>query len=374
MKSDLVFGHPAWIEIDLKQFKKNLDIVKKHSGKAKLCLPVKANAYGHGLVAIAQTAVAWGVDYLGVSCLQEGALLRQAGITIPIIVFGAIHQEQIPELLANDLELTIASGYKAELVANYCKQVNKQCKVHLEIDTGMCRTGVRPETGMSVLDYLNEEPCFEVVGIYSHFATADNPKDAFALEQMRAFQHIIEHAKKSNPSIIAHMANSGALCYYQNSPMDMVRPGLLAYGYFPSGVESGYEGIAPILSLKSTIAYSKIVPKNRGISYGLTYTTPADSRIVTVPVGYGDGYRRALSNKAKVLIRGKAYPIVGNICMDQFMVNAGNDEAFVGDEVVLVGQQGNEKIFLEDVAKFCDTIIYEILCGFNSRLPRVYKE
>lgn len=375
VSNDVAYGHPAWIEIDLQQFRKNLQLIKTLIGKAKFCLPVKSNAYGHGLIPIAQTAVESGVDYLGVSCLQEGALLRQAGIKNPIIVFGAIHEQQIPELIDYALELSISSEYKAELVAAYCEKMLRTCKVHLELDTGMCRTGVKPDTAVKLLQYLEERACFEIVGVYSHLATADLPESQFTLLQMNLFETFInKYIRKTHPSILCHIANSGSLCHYPLSSIDMVRPGLLAYGYFPSShISSKLKGIAPILSLKTKIAYCKTVSKGQGISYGRTYITKEPSRIVTVPVGYGDGYRRALSNKAQVLIREKAYPVVGNICMDQFMVNLVNDEAYVGDEVVLIGKQGDAEISLIELAKLCDTIVYEMLCGFNARLPRVYK-
>lgn len=372
---EISYAHPAWIEIDLNQFKKNIKIIQAKVGRAQICLAVKANAYGHGLVPMAQAAVAAGVDYLGVSCLQEGAQLREAGIQANILVFGAIHEAQIRELLHYDLEFTISSHYKAMLVAHECQRLNKFCRVHLEVDTGMQRTGMRPQTTLTLLHDMTKMKCFQIVGVYSHLATADSQNHAVAAQQLATFQNLKQEIiQRYSGKMLFHIANSGGICNYPDSLFDMVRPGILAFGYLPADRSIYLPGIRPFFSLKAKIAYFKVVSAGSGISYGHTYTTCKTSRIVTVPVGYGDGFRRALSNKAAVLIRGKRYPVVGTICMDQFMVDIGMDEAYVGDEVVLIGRQEEEEICLAEIARQCDTISYEILCGFNQRLPRLYVE
>lgn len=368
------YGHPTWIEVDLHQFKQNIRIIRQHIGKSLMCLPVKSNAYGHGLIPISCAAVEAQVDYLAVSCLQEGALLRQAGIPIPILVLGAIHETQIEELLKYDLECTISSFFKAELLEKKCLQFQKRCKVHLEIDTGIQRTGVRPQTAINLLHFLMNSAAFEVVGIYSHFATADVPQDNFAQAQINDFKDFINRHRPLKENIICSIANSGGVCYYPESYMDMVRPGLLSFGLYPCPTNKQPDGIKPVFSLKAQISYFKVVNKGTGISYGHTYITDQDSRIVTIPVGYGDGYRRGLSQRGSVLIRGKRYPIAGTICMDQFMVDIKNDEAFIGDVVTLIGKDGNQEITVHEIAQLCDTIPYEILCGFSSRQPRLYKD
>lgn len=363
---------PAWIEIDIKQFKKNIGIIRKHIQNSLFCLPIKANAYGHGLVPIAQAAVEAGVDYFGVARLQEGIQLRTAGIRKPILILGALDEVQIPELLHYELELSIASLYKAKLVAKQCERMGQRCRVHVEIETGMQRTGVRPATGIELLNYLYTTPCFEVVGIYSHFATAEDPYDEGTQHQITVFNQFTSEIKSKISNVIYHLSNSGGVCYYPQANLNMVRPGILTFGYFPYLLPETLNGIEPFLSVKAKIAYFKVVAKNHGISYGHSYKTNANARIVTIPVGYGDGYRRALSNKGEVLIRGRRYPIVGMICMDQFMVNIEQDEAYVGEEAILIGKQNNAEIRLTELAKLCDTIPYEILCGFNDRLPRYY--
>ena len=309
-----------------------------------------------------------GIDFLGVAHLQEAIKLRQEGVKIPILVLGAIHEDQINDLIDYNLEFTISSKFKAELVAEKCQ--GRTCKVHLEVDTGMQRTGVRPETARELLPYLKSLENLEVVGIYSHLATADKPQDPLAKKQIEAFQELIDEFK--GIPLIRHLANSGGTAFFPEAHLDMVRPSLLTFGYRPEPCPEALEEIAPCFSLKAKVSYFKVVKPGEGISYGHSFITQKQTRIVTIPVGYGDGYRRSLSNQGSVLIRGKRFPICGTICMDQFMVDVGDDEVFVGDEVVLIGKQGNEEISLKEVASLCETIPYEILCLLNERIPRIY--
>ncbi len=357
--------HPSWIEIDLSQFRKNISIIQSHIGSRLFCLPIKANAYGHGLCEIGKAAQESGIDYLGVAHLQEGIKLRRAGVTLPILVLGAFHEDQINDLIDYNLEFTISSKYKAELVA--AKSDGRKCRVHLEVDTGMQRTGVRPETARTLLPYVKSLENLEVVGIYSHLATADRPNDPFTLKQIQNF-----HALVKDLPLLRHLANSGGTAHFPEAHLDMVRPSLLTFGYVPVPCPASLQDIKPCFSLKAKVSYFKVVKPGEGISYGHSYVTEKQTRIVTIPVGYGDGYRRCLSNRGSVLIRGKRFPICGTICMDQFMVDVGDQEIFVGDEVVLIGKQGNEEITLKEVAELCDSIPYEILCQLNERIPRIY--
>lgn len=374
---DIPYNHPAWIEIDLVQFKKNLYLIKQHIGEhTKLCLPVKANAYGHGMIPMARAAVEANVDCLAVSCLQEGILLRQANINIPILVLGAIHHEQVLDFINNDLEFTVASLFKAKLVAEQIKHLNKKVKVHLEVDTGMHRTGVRVETAPAVLDFMRGHPCFEIKGVYSHLATADDPHHPFSYTQIDLFLDFLREANLiGDPNIICHLANSAGTACMPETHLDMVRPGLLAFGYHPrSDMPDVLRAIQPCLTIKAKVAYFKNVPMGKGISYNHTYVTPDNVNLLTIPVGYGDGFRRALSNKGHILLNGSKYPIVGNVCMDQFMVNIGANSGYVGDIVTLIGKEGDEEVKIVDHSALCGTIPYEILCGFNNRLPRIYHD
>ena len=368
----MLFPHPSWIEIDLKQLTQNIKIIKNHVGNALFCLPVKANAYGHGLKTIAKTAEEAGVDYIAVAHLQEGITLRQANIRIPILVLGAIHEDQIIDLMNFNLEFTISSEFKANLVAEKCKKRRQKCIIHLEVDTGMQRTGVRVTSAPALFSHVKSLHCFDVKGIYSHLATADHPNDPFALKQIDLFSSLLANPLFQDASLLRHIANSGGTAHFPQAHLDMVRPTLMTLGYVPPNAPPHLSAIKPCFSLKTKVSYFKVVEEGVGISYGHSYTTKKRTRIVTVPIGYGDGYRRSLSNKGSVLIRGELFPIVGTICMDQLMVDVGDKEVRVGDEVVLIGKQGNLEISLDQIAKLCDTNIYEILCSFNDRLPRVY--
>lgn len=362
--------HPSWIEINIAQFNKNIRAIRKLIGDKRLCMTVKANAYGHGLCEMGKAAQEAGVDYLGVSCLKEGADLRLAGIKIPILVFGAIHEDQIRDLIEFDLEFSVSSPYKADLVKEKCGQLNRQCRVHVEVDTGMHRTGMRPETALALLEKNAHSNCLNIVGIYSHFATSDVPNHPFAQQQIQELTNLAK--KVGREKFLWHLANSGGVAFYPHSHFDMVRPGLLCYGYFPDGSCDPLGEIAPCLSIKARVSYFKVVPKGSGISYGHQYVTNEATRVVTIPVGYGDGYRRIFSNQANVLIHGKRYRVAGTVCMDQFMVDIGSDSVFVGDEATLIGRQGSEEVSLQELSQIGNTIPYELLCGFNERLPRIY--
>jgi alanine racemase len=359
-------SHPAWIEIDLKQFQKNIAAIRKRIGQSLLCYPIKANAYGHGLIPMGKAAEANGVDVIAVSCLNEGAALREAGIITPILVFGAIHEAQIDDLINYNLEFSISSRFKAELVAKRCK--TRQCRVHIEVDTGMNRTGMRPETAYEVFQEMKRQDCFLIRGIYSHLATADGPGHPFVARQIEAFEQLRQ--KIGTEDLLWHLANSGGVIFYPESHFDMVRPGLLSYGLFPDGSEE--DEISPFFSLKARISYFKVVSQGQGISYGHMYHTQEQTRILTVPVGYGDGYCRSLTNRTSVLIRGRRYPAAGRICMDQFMVDIGKQEAYVGDVATLIGRDGTEEISIWDLAKLTESDPREILCRFNERIPRFY--
>ncbi len=367
---NIPYAHPAWIEVDLLQFKKNIALIREYTHQRKICIPIKANAYGHGLIPIAKAAVEEGVAYLAVSCLQEAILLRRAKIDCAILVLGPIYPNQIEYYLQHDLEITISSLAKARYVAEAFYELKhaNPIKVHVEIETGMQRTGVRIESSSELFDYIDQHAFLQVRGVYTHLATADNKNNTFTQQQIQLFLSFVKNCKQRYPEAIFHMANSGGTYYCPESHLDMVRPGKLAFGYYQTETQF----TKPIFSIKARVSYFKVVQQGQGISYNHQFITSEDTRIVTIPIGYGDGYRRALSNKAEVLINGKRYPIAGVICMDQFMVNIGQDSAYIGDEVVLVGKQGDHEITLNELATLCDTVPSEILVNFNDRLPHLY--
>lgn len=367
------------IEIDTQRFTDNLQAIRLqinfNSNGAKFCLPVKADAYGHGLIKIATIAEPF-VDYYGVACLEEGIFIRNAHITKPILVFGAFSDEDIPGLVKNNLEITVSSPLKADHLAKFCEHNNLTCKVHIKIDTGMGRVGVRVDSAKSLIDFVVKTPRLKLTGLYSHLACSDEDEREFTNYQIAEFKKIVSYVRAIDPNIICHIANSGAVCDYPNAYFDMVRPGILSYGYFPKEkITTGLlSKIKPCYTLKSKVVFFKTMKENQSISYNRTYFTSNFTRVITVPIGYGDGYRRILSNTGNAIIRGKKHTISGTICMDMLMIDIGdNGVAYINDEVILIGTQGDETILIEEVAKKCSTNVYEILCGFTSRVPRIYK-
>ena len=342
--------------------------MKQKAFPAKVCLPIKANAYGHGLIQVAQLACEAGLDYLAVSNLYEGICLRQAHIQLPILVLGPFQTEQIESLIEYDLEFSISSLFKAQSVQKVACALKKQAKVHLEIETGMNRSGSRPQTSDEIYAYLCSDPHFNLKGVYSHLAIAEDVDDPLNNLQQKSFQNWVQ----DKPSkMLYHLANSAALIFSPQTHYSMVRPGLISYGYLPANF-SGKKEVRSAFSLKSKVSYFKVVEANSFISYSKSYRTKKQTRIATIPIGYGDGYPRVLSNRAEVLVRGRRYPIIGSICMDQLMVDLENGEAYVGDEVTLIGRQHSEEITVEEIAKLAQTIPYEILTQFNERLARFY--
>jgi alanine racemase len=285
---------------------------------------------------------------------------------------GGILGYQLKKFIQNDIDITLSS---LELAKHINEELHHQkARVHLKIDTGMERIGVTHTYAAEFVKRVAQLKNIEIVGIYSHFATADEGDKSFTLTQLERFESILHDIKKSGINVpLTHIANSGAIADIAQSTFDMVRPGIAIYGIYPSGHVSTEMNLKPVLSLRSKVVFIKRVPKNTGISYGLKYYTDKDSNIVTVPIGYGDGYSRLLTHKGKVLIRGKRYPVVGAVCMDQLMVNVGDDRVEIGDEVVLIGRMESEEISATELADKIGTIPYEITCMINARVPRFYK-
>lgn len=360
--------YSAWFEVNIAQFHKNLAAIRSRIGTARFCCVVKANAYGHGLIPIAQEAERFGVDYLAVYHVHEGVTLRKAGISLPILVLGAFQETQLDHLIQLNLEFVISSSFKAKIAAQRALELGAICSVHVEIDTGMRRTGVRSENAQALIDLVQNNPRFHLKGVFSHFVSAENLNDSITLYQLEEFLSL---KQKVGGNCLWHLANSGGVVHYPDSHLDLVRPGLLCYGV---SSQNSIPEIEPILSLKAKISYFKVVRAGEGISYGHLHRTVQQTRIVTVPVGYGDGYRRDFSNKMSVLIRGKRHKIVGAVCMDQFMVDIGNEEAYVGEEVVLFGKQEKEELSFVEMADAANTDPREILVHFNERIPRIYSK
>ncbi|HRN51448.1 MAG TPA: alanine racemase [Anaerolineales bacterium] len=368
---------PTHLQIDLARLGSNLQAIQAHVGAAQVMPILKANAYGHGLVRVGQYMQSLGVGRIGVAYLEEGILLREAGVTTPILVLGGILGSQAPLFLQHGLTLTVSSTQKLEQVEAAAAAAGVVAKVHLKIDTGMERIGVHYYNAAGLLEATLRCKHVEVEGIFSHFANADAADLSSARVQVERFKEVLRfYERHSLPTPLRHMANSGAVLQLPESWMDMVRPGILLYGVYPSAQAQRTVAVQPALTWASRIVYFKVVRPGHPVSYGSTWQSDHDVRVVTVPVGYGDGYFRAMSGKAQVLIKGTRYPVVGTICMDQFMVNIEQDSAFNEDEIILVGEsQGEhitESISVEDLAAWAGTIPYEILTNINTRVPRVY--
>jgi alanine racemase len=334
---------------------------------------VKANAYGHGLVPVAKHLEAQGVAQLGVAFLEEGIALRQAGVRIPILVMGGIFGPQAGQFIAHDLEATVSSLDKLRQVEAAAEAAGRKAVVHLKIDTGMERIGVHSYSAGPFIEAAVASRWCTIKGVYSHLACADDPSSPMTALQVERFAEACAHFERLGaPMPLRHLANSGGVLHFPETWLDMVRPGIVVYGVLPDPASRATLALRPALSLLSQVVYFKVVKAGRPVSYGATWTPPRDTRVVTVPIGYGDGWPRALSSRGDVLVRGARYPMVGRVCMDQFMVDIGRGTAFNEDEVVLVGRQGDEAIRVEDVAATAGTIPYEILTGLNLRIPRRY--
>lgn len=366
---------PTRLEIDLKILAENYIKIRKHVAPAKMMTILKANAYGHGLLRVAQLMEELKADYIGVAVLEEGILLRESGIKMPILVLGGIWGNQIPIFLKHNLTITASSIEKLNQINDFAGQMKIKAKVHLKIDTGMERIGVHYYSAEKLLDAsLN---CSNVVieGIYSHFANSDDADLSYSFLQLERFQEVLRFFEKHSIEMpMRHISKSGSILQMPEANLDMVRPGILLYGVYPSYDARRTIQVTPASTWKSLIVYFKVIKANHPVGYGLTWKPDHDVRSVTAPVGYGDGYFRSMSHKAEVLIRGKRYPVVGRISMDQIVVNIENDSAYNGDEVILFGSDGTNKITVEELAEWAGTIPYEILTNINTRVPRVYIE
>jgi alanine racemase len=372
--SDLASQRPTRIVVDLGALAHNLRNIRAHAGVPVMGI-VKANAYGHGLVPVALHLQAQGIEQLGVAFLEEGVALRQAGITIPILVLGGIFGPQVAQFISHGLEITVSSLDKLRQVEAAAQALGRKAVIHLKIDTGMERIGVHSYSAAPFIEAAVASRWCVLKGIYSHLACADDPRSPMSALQLERFLEACAHITRIGaPMPLRHLANSGGVLHFPDTHLDMVRPGILLYGVLPDPASQRVVDIQPVLSLVSQVVYFKVVKAGNPVSYGATWAPATDTRVVTIPIGYGDGYPRALSSRGEVLIRGRRYPIVGRICMDQFMVDIDHDSAWNEDEVVLVGRQDEAMITVESVAQVAGTIPYEILTGLNQRIPRVYRQ
>lgn len=379
---------PTYLEVNLSQLKQNLENIRAKVAPAKVLVVLKANAYGHGIDGVAPFITPF-ADYVGVAIVEEGIHLRKMGITKPILVMGGTLREQLPDFFDYDLTLAASSIDLLTAADQLAESTRKRIKVHLKIDTGMERIGVREYEAVSLIEKsLACSQFLEVEGIFTHFANSE--VSSYSIEetasgeeeevsrndivpaslQLERFQQVLSIYEKHSESYptIRHMANSGATLSLPESYYDMVRPGVLFYGVYPSrDIEKTIE-VRPAMTWKSRVVYSKVIKPGRAVSYGSLWQAEAETRIATVPCGYADGYFRRNTNQGRVIINGKSYPQVGRVCMDQFMVNVGADDVKVGDEVILMGGG----IAPEELADWGGTNEYEVMTNVSARVPRVF--
>jgi alanine racemase len=364
---------PTVIQVDIDALRRNVQHVRERVGAVRIMATVKANAYGHGLIRTSKELLACGVDALGVAFLEEGIALRRAGVHAPILVLGGIIGNQIAHFLDYELDITASSVYKLQQIDETAQSMGRRARVQIKIDTGMGRIGIRAEHAPQLFEAaLKAEHC-EITGVFSHFASSHDADFSYTRRQLDLFLETVEYfPKNGHPMPMRHIANSGAVLQHPDSWLDMVRPGIMLFGVYPGPDVLRSVDLRPVLSMKTRVVYFKVVRGGTSIGYDHAWTAPSDTRVVTLPVGYGDGYARSLSNTGSVLIHGRRYPIVGRISMDQCMVDIGQDSAYNGDDVVLIGAQGDERITVEEVAELCGTIPYEVLTMINTRVPREY--
>ncbi|QSX07730.1 alanine racemase [Alkalibacter rhizosphaerae] len=360
---------PTYHEIDLDRLVENFHRIKDHVGEGVLVMPtVKADAYGHGAIPCARALVEAGAIRLAVAMVDEAVALRQAGIQVPILVLGSTADHEIPKLLEYGITPTV---YQTSFAQKLQEAARESVAVHVKVDTGMNRIGFGyREEADRILEVTAMEK-IQVEGVFSHFATSDEEDKTFARLQLERFQNLLKVLEEGGlKNVIRHMANSGAILDLPESHMDLVRPGILLYGMYPSEqVDRSRVKVRPVKRFVTHISHIKTVEAGESVSYGRTFTATAPTKVATLPVGYADGYSRLLSNKAQVMIRGQRHPVIGTICMDQAMVDVtGADQVEVGSEVTLYGDDPS----MEEVARIMGTISYEVTCMNAKRVPKVY--
>lgn len=367
---------PVWAEINLDTIATNTKNIKKLVGDKELISIVKADCYGHGAVDVVPTLLENGASRLAVAMLTEAIELRENNINAPIVILGYTPLYLGEELINYDIEQTVYDLDYAKELSKIALSFNKKAKIHIAIDTGMGRIGFLPgdDTVKTINEVYNLEG-LEVIGIYSHFSTSDEKDKSYANEQLFKFKKVIADLKALGIEIpLKHISNSGAIIDMPETYLNGVRPGIILYGYYPSKeVSNDNLSVKPALTLKAKVAHVKELHKDMYISYGKTFKTNKKTIVATLPIGYGDGYPRALSENAKVIVNGKFASILGRICMDQCMIDVTDIENIkTGDEVIILGGEGDLKFNADDMAEALGTINYEILCRIKSRIPRVY--
>ncbi len=366
---------PTVAQIDLSAIRHNIQQLRtKLTGNTHLIAVVKADAYGHGAVQVSKTALSAGAASLAVAIPEEGAQLREAGLTVPIFILGLTLPEQADLIVRYNLIASVCTVAGARALDQKAGRLQKAVEVMLKVDTGMSRIGVAPDGLLPLVQELRQLPAIQLKGIFTHLATADALDKSYAHYQLKLFNSALEKLAAAGISpLIVSAGNSATTIDLPPGLYNAVRPGIAIYGLPPSAEMHNRLDLWPAMQFKTKIVYIKKVPGGTPVSYGCTYTTPCDTFLATLPVGYADGYSRCLSNRARVLIGGIRRPLAGRVCMDQVVVDLGpQNDASIGDEAILFGRQGNEEITATELADIAGTINYETVCAVSSRVPRIY--
>lgn len=370
---------PTVCEIDLKALANNLHVIKQESGKTrKILAVVKADAYGHGAVEVSNVLEKLGVDFLGVAFLDEAIELRHSGIKTPIVILGGLMEGQEKAVIKYDLIPLIFSYHTANNLNDEATAQGVKCKIHLKIDTGMGRVGISHEDVTPFFKSLKKMNAIEIEGIATHLSSADEPDDrdqySYTNLQIDRFKQAIKDAYIAGFDVpLKHAANSAAIFNFPDSLFNMVRPGIMLYGAYPSPSMKSIGNLIPVLKLKTKVMEVREIDEGTRVSYGGTYKALSKRKIAILPVGYADGYRRDLSGNGKVLIKGSKAPVIGRICMDMTIIDVTDIASIqIGDDVVLIGNDKGTVISANDIAEQLETIPYEVLCGISNRVPRTY--
>jgi alanine racemase len=370
------FMRPAYAEIDLGAINFNLRQVRKQIGASPEIMAVlKANAYGHGMIPVARSILnEKTASSLGVAIVEEGISLRRNNIHAPVLVLTAPDEHQLQLFAENDLEVTLCSLSVAQKLNRISARLAKKAVVHVKLDTGMGRIGIPPNDAVEFIGRLLKMKNIYVKGLYTHFATSDEKEPTFARRQLSEFNSVVRALNAGGVHIpVKHCANSGAILQLPGSCFDMVRPGIMMYGYYPSCEIRKTLPLKPAMSIRATIGFLKTAEKGTSISYGRRYHTKSKTNIASVTVGYADGISRRLTNRTSAIVNGRRCPVVGTICMDQLMIDVGRRATCkVGDVVTLMGREGDQEISVWDISNALGTIPYEVCCGISERIPRAY--
>jgi alanine racemase len=377
MKTPMLYQTHVRIHLDHIRF--NISGIRQAIGdNRKMLIAVKANAYGHGAVEISRLAEENGVDWLGVATIPEGIQLREANIRVPILKFSPAFEEEMQAAIHHNLALTVCEMNNITALQSACAAEAKQLPVHLKVETGMGRIGVPIPEAPAMAVYIDQHcPNLVLEGIYTHLPVSDDPDPDYTRAQIQRFKDVVEaiHKAIGRRVGLVHCANSGAVLGHEPGWLDLVRPGIMIYGYYPDPRTPPTIPLKPGMSFYTRVSFIKKVAAGTSIGYGRTWFAPQDTWIGTIPVGYADGFNRLFSNRGRVLINGRSYPLVGRVCMDQSMIDLGlATDVEVGDEVVLMGKSGDEEITCDEWAQVLNTITYEVTCQISPRVKRVYVE